>query len=162
MDIEALRARLSAEEGRFTKMYRDSRGIPTIGVGFNLSRPDAIGKLHRLGYAMDAVLRGEEISEAAVDALLDQTIAEAWEIATDLISDLVRHPEPVQQVVTDMAFNMGEPTLSKFKKMLAAVRNRCYWTAADEMLDSEWAKQVKGRAHALANLMRGAAAVEER
>jgi len=32
---------LKAEEGFKTKMYKDTKGIPTIGVGFNLTRSDA-------------------------------------------------------------------------------------------------------------------------
>lgn len=32
---------LRGEEGFKTKMYRDTKGIPTIGVGFNLTRSDA-------------------------------------------------------------------------------------------------------------------------
>ncbi len=32
---------LRAEEGFKTKMYKDTKGIPTIGVGFNLTRSDA-------------------------------------------------------------------------------------------------------------------------
>ena len=58
-----------------------------------------------------------------------------------------------QLILMDMAFNMGVPRLCKFKKMWAAVECGDYPTAAKEMLDSRWAKQVKGRATKLANAM---------
>ena len=51
-----------------------------------------------------------------------------------------------QLILIDMAFNMGVPRFYKFKKMWAAVHDEDYPTAAKEMLDSRWAKQVKGRA----------------
>ena len=58
-------------------------------------------------------------------------------------------------VLTDMVFNMGYDRVSKFKKMLTALSNGQYETAADEMLDSAWAAQVGNRATQLAALMRG-------
>ena len=58
-----------------------------------------------------------------------------------------------QLILIDMAFNMGVPRLCKFKKMCAAVEGEDSPTAAKEMLDSRWAKQVKGRATMLANAM---------
>ena len=38
--------------------------------------------------------------------------------------------------------------------MWAAIHRRDYNAAADEMLDSKWAEQVKGRATRLSNIMR--------
>ena len=58
-------------------------------------------------------------------------------------------------VVTDMMFNMGLPRLKGFTKFLKAMELGDYETAANEMLDSLWAKQVKGRALELANMIRG-------
>ena len=44
-------------------------------------------------------------------------------------------------------------SLKKFKKMWAAVYDNDFATAAKEMLDSRWARQVKGRSTRLAHAM---------
>ena len=59
-----------------------------------------------------------------------------------------------RRVLMNMIFNLGLPKLLGFKKMLKAIENDDYDGAADEMLDSRWAKQVKGRAVELADIMR--------
>ncbi len=56
-------------------------------------------------------------------------------------------------VLIDMSYNMGWPTLSKFKRFFAALNNQDYSDAAAEMLDSRWADQVKIRAVRLALMM---------
>ena len=53
-----------------------------------------------------------------------------------------------------MAFNLGVPRLCKFKNMWAAIHEKDFDTAAEEMLDSRWAEQVKGRATELAEMMK--------
>ena len=58
-------------------------------------------------------------------------------------------------VLTDMMFNLGYARLSKFNKFLYALKTGSYTAAADEMLDSVWAKQVGNRATQLSALMRG-------
>ena len=52
-----------------------------------------------------------------------------------------------------MYFNLGN-RLFKFVNMLAALNEGNYEKVADEMLDSKWAKQVKGRSIELADMMR--------
>lgn len=54
--------------------------------------------------------------------------------------------EPRQCVLTDMAFNIGQARLGKFVNMLDAIRKSQWQRASDELLDSVYAKQVKGRA----------------
>lgn len=64
-------------------------------------------------------------------------------------------PEGCRQVLIEMAYNMGVAGLSGFPKMLAAVMTGDWNTAAAEMLDSEWAKQVgTDRSERLAAQMR--------
>ena len=58
-----------------------------------------------------------------------------------------------QLVLVDMAFNLGVPRLSKFKKMWAAIHEEKFDVAAKEMLDSRWANQVKSRSTKLAHAM---------
>ena len=50
-----------------------------------------------------------------------------------------------------MCFNMGAPRLSGFKKFIAGVNAGDWNTAAVEMMDSRWARQVGNRAERLKN-----------
>ena len=119
------------------RMYLDSLDIETIGYGHNL-RDKPITKA-----AADQIFRDD-----LTDIQLEVTHAFPW--YTDLT-------QPRQWVILDMTFNLGLAGLKKFVKFLQAVELGNYDTAADEMLDSLWAKQVKDRALELAGMMRGSA-----
>lgn len=58
-----------------------------------------------------------------------------------------------QMVIMGMIFNMGN-RFDQFKKMIAALEVGDYEEASVQMLDSRWAKIVKGRAVELAEQMR--------
>lgn len=61
---------------------------------------------------------------------------------------------PVRQaVLINMHFNMGLTRLKGFIKALPAIERGDYKTAAAEMLDSKWARQVGKRADELAKQM---------
>ena len=66
-------------------------------------------------------------------------------------------PEEAQHIIANMMFNMGIPRLSKFKGMKRGVDNRDWDTAADEMVDSAWYRQVPNRAKRLVTRMRAIA-----
>jgi lysozyme len=61
---------------------------------------------------------------------------------------------PRQLVLVSMAYNLGRDRLSKFVRFIGAVHLGKYDEAADEMLNSLWAKQVGMRAVTLARMMR--------
>ena len=146
--------KLIVAEGLRLQVYKDTLGIDTIGIGRNLE---------------DRGITKEELTDLDIPTIehvyeYGITEADAVYLATNDVQiveeELVRaHPcvdrlDSVRQLILiDMAFNMGVPRLCKFKNMWAAVHNEDYPTAAKEMLDSRWAKQVKGRATKLANAM---------
>ncbi len=63
-------------------------------------------------------------------------------------------PATVQDVLIEMAYQLGVGGVRKFRNTLAHLAKADYSAAADEMLDSLWAKQTPGRAHALADRIR--------
>lgn len=129
-----LKAQLIRHEGLRLMPYTDTVGKLTIGVGRNLT-DNGISK------------------EEALD-LLDHDIAEHIETLRrniPWIADL----DPVRQdVLYNMAFNLGALGLLQFKRTLALVRAARYEEAASAMLQSKWATQVKGRAVELAAQMK--------
>jgi lysozyme len=59
-----------------------------------------------------------------------------------------------QRVIANLCFNMGITRLLGFVKALTAARQGKYDVSANELLNSTWATQVKGRAQRLADMMR--------
>lgn len=134
--FSAIRADLIRDEGYRERLYKDSRGILTIGVGHNL---EASGLCRTAIFAQ----LDHDIQEKAV-APLDRTLP--WWRNT---------PEVVQQVLIELCFNLGIAGLLKFKRTLAYVQELRYTEAAHELEHSQpWAAQVGKRANRLADLLR--------
>lgn len=149
---------LKEHEGYSEVMYPDTKGIPTIGIGFNLQRGDAKAKIEALGYDYQAVLDGKQkISKESVLRLFNDDVADAKKNIAGVITNFAEQPQVVQDVMTDMMFNMGPGTFGDFHNMIAAVIAKDYSKAADEMENSKWYGQVGNRGPALVKLMRSAA-----
>lgn len=126
-----LEVELARDEGTRPRMYPDSEGVPTIGVGHNLLKP---------------------LPQSVIDLLFEVDLDEALEML-DKELPWWRDMEPVRQrVLANMAFNLGYKLLG-FKNTLAAMREGRWADAAKGMRESKWAKQVKGRAERLARMM---------
>jgi len=121
-------------EGFRSKAYQDSVGVWTIGWGINLQELDDFPQEYAMFF-----LRRELVNCAF--ALSQRGV---WNELTQTRKD----------VLTEMAFNLGIPRLNGFKKMWKAIENGDYETAADEQLDSKWARQVGVRAMRLSKRMR--------
>ena len=132
--MKGLIERIKKHEGFVDHVYDDSLGIPTIGYGF-----------------------------AIKDLILDEDIAE--EILTRKLQHLGRRvmskfvwfdqlPQEAKGVLMEMCYQLGVYGVSKFKKALKAMQNRDWDRAADEMLDSKWARQTPNRAKDLSNIIR--------
>ncbi len=121
-------------EGVRNKVYKDHLGIETIGVGRNL------------------VDRG--LSDEEVDYLLTNDITIVENELDNGLSWWRDLDEVRQRALADLAFNMGLPRLHGFVKMLDALQRRDYHAAADELLDSKYAKQVGERSNRVAEMIR--------
>lgn len=140
---------LIRDEGLRLFVYDDATGQP-IEKGYTLKGHPTIG-VGRL------LTKANGISTPVAKLLLEEDIEEAKAAARRLVPNLDSMPRPVIEGLENMAFNLGEPRLSKFVRMLGAIRILDFNTAADEALDSLWAKQVGPRATRIADLFRSAA-----
>lgn len=129
----SLRDQIIRDEGCRLRVYDDSRGIPTIGVGRNL--------------------RDKGISQAEADAMLDADLREYTAAVVARIPAALALDDARRGVLVNMAFNLGIAGLLAFTKMLAAVEAGDWDRAAVEMMDSRWATQVGERAARLARQM---------
>ena len=59
-----------------------------------------------------------------------------------------------RRVVIDMVLNLGVKGLLAMRRFVAAVEFHFWETAAEEILNTQWAKQFKRRGRALAEMMR--------
>jgi len=115
-------------------MYIDSLGHPTIGWGRKISEPS--------GLTDDEAefLLGNDI--ARIVAELDRRLP-WWRDESELR----------QRALVNMAFQLGVSGLLGFKKMLMAMQAGMYKKAAQEALDSLWAKQTPTRAERIAKMI---------
>jgi lysozyme len=84
---------------------------------------------------------------------LDQDLIQSKKDVEDLIDGFNTLPIPVQGVLVEMNFNLGKQGLSKFKNFLNYIKKKRWRRAANEMLDSLWAKQVGQRAKTLSKII---------
>ena len=131
--LDKLKDQIRLHEGVEKKVYLDTEGIETIGVGRNL--------------------RDRGLSEDEIDLLLDNDIAICEEELINNFEWYAELDEVRKRVLIDMAFNLGMPKLKQFAKMLGAIENKDWVNVASEMLDSRWAEQVGNRASRLSEMM---------
>lgn len=152
--IKQIIPRVKQHEGVKPKKYLDSRGIPTVGVGFNLKRSDADQKLKSVGANPVKVKQGKQaLTTKQIETLLITDLQNSKKAVADLVPNLGSHPAPVQGVLIEMAFNLGKKGLSEFKNFLGNLNSKKYDVAATEMLKSSWSKQVGQRAKTLADII---------
>lgn len=133
MSRDRLRAQLVADEGLRLRPYVDTVGKVTVGVGRNLTDKG-------ISHAEAMTLLENDIDEA------EQALVARWPWVAEL--------GPVRYaVLLNMCFNLGPEGLAGFRNMLALVEFGDYAQAAEHMLVSKWAAQVKGRAVRLAKQM---------
>ena len=149
---------LKRHEGFRPGPYKDVGGM-SVGYGFHLSRGNADASLRPLGLSASAILGGrQKVTRKQAETLMVADVEEAISAARSRFRGFDTFPRPVQGVLVNMLYNMGSGGLDGFKKMRAAVERGDWGAAADEMLDSKWAGQVKDRATELAEIMRSAGA----
>ena len=126
---------LILHEGLELKPYQCTADKTTIGVGRNLQD---------VGITED---EAKYLLQNDIDRILKEV--EHW-------SFLEKLNEPRQAVILDMVFNMGVTRFNAntWVKTFAAIQNEEWEKAANEMLDSKWAKQVGQRAIRLSQMMR--------
>lgn len=148
---ESLEKQLIRHEGLRLKPYHDSVGKLTIGVGRCLeTNPLTTGEIDYLGR--------EDLSDGITEEealyLLKNDIGKCREAFRDNFTFFDSLSEVRRNVVIDMCFNLGISGLKKFVNTLKAIENEEYDKAADMMLQSKWAQQVKSRANELSEQMR--------
>jgi lysozyme len=143
--IEQLREELEVDEGSGGGViYLDHLNLKTCGIGH----------LCKKGDPEFVMAVGDPVSDERVAELFEKDIA--WTI-TDcqrLFQNFDELPLTVKLIVANMMFNMGAKKMAGFRKFKIAVEDAAWQTAALEMHDSRWRRQVPNRAERLIARMR--------
>lgn len=107
--------------------YKCSMGVWTIGYGHAIKASENFD---------------DGITEAQAEAMLLEDIKVAQSYARQIHID--PHDE-VNDVLTEMIFQLGYSGAKKFKKMIQALKAGDYKQAAVEMRDSKWFQQTPRR-----------------
>lgn len=130
--------RVKASEGFRSHPYKDSRGVLTIGYGFNVDDT---------GPGLEADECDEVLRLKLTKMGLAVTKALPWADGNKL--------GPARfEVLVEMAYNLGLTGLLGFHRMLAMIEAGNFEGAAAVGLESKWAEQVGQRAKTLMEILR--------
>jgi GH24 family phage-related lysozyme (muramidase) len=157
MNTESLKSRMRAGEGSIPHMYKCTGGKVTIGVGHAIEdvatacalswtrngSPASADQVRADFAAVDAAAKGAvartyepltscRMSPEAIDALLEADIQRFVQGLRKIVPDFDQLPDPAQEALFDMGFNLGIGGLQKFQNLLAAVAARDWNRAAAE------------------------------
>lgn len=153
-DRETLKKELARDEGIKLKVYRDSKGIKSIGIGRNLEGVGiSAAETSLLGITVASCI-AYGITVPIAYALLDNDIDRA---EADLDRDWPwwRKLDGVRQrVLLNMMFNMGRGTMQQFKNSMHLIQVGQYALAATNLSKSAWDAQVGDRADRLEAMLK--------
>ncbi len=127
---------IKRHEGVKSKVYLCSAGYETIGVGRNISES------------------GLGLSDDEIDYLLDNDIKRVQEELRETYFWFGGLNDVRQDAMVDICFNLGLTKLRGFTNALTAMSREQFDVAADEFMDSKWAKQVGMRALRVTEMIR--------
>jgi lysozyme len=143
--MERLLKSVKEHEGYRNKVYLDSLGKRTVGVGHLCVE--------------DFWEDGKEYEEKFLLTILEHDLKSAIKSAEELCSKCPDLKDLAKEIIVEMIFQLGKTGVSKFRNMWKALKQSPpqYGVAASEMLDSRWAKQTPGRAKEMSDHMRSLA-----
>ena len=131
--MDKLIAQLKRHEGVKNHAYKDSLGILTIGCGRNISS--------------DSEHQGLGISDDEIDYMLSNDVIRTIKelsLEYDWFNDLEDGAR--RDGIINMHFNLGRVRFASFKMAISHMEKGKHKEASAHFLNSKWAKQVKGRA----------------
>ncbi|QBX32831.1 baseplate hub subunit and tail lysozyme [Aeromonas phage Asfd_1] len=150
---------LRFDEGVKVVVYWDSEDYPTVGIGhliikekiFNMS---TINRLlsQQVGRQVNGRITDEECSKLFAEDLNDVYAQIARSATVGPVYSTL--DDTRKMAIINMTFQMGIGGVANFKKMLAFMAVGQFDKAADEALDSLWARQTPNRARRVTDVIR--------
>ena len=145
MNMERLLKSVKEHEGYRNKVYLDSLGKRTVGVGHLCVE--------------DFWEDDKEYEEKFLLTILEHDLKSAIKSAEELCSDCPDLDDLAKETIIEMVFQLGKTGVSKFRNMWKALQHDPpnYERASLEMLDSRWASQTPNRSKKMSDHMRSLA-----
>ena len=142
MDMDRLLESVKKHEGYRNKVYLDTLGKRTVGVGHLCVE--------------DFWEDDKEYEESFLMEILQKDLQESIRSAQSLMEEhgCTDIDEIAQEIIIEMVFQLGRTGISKFRNMWKCLSELNYLGASYEMLDSRWSKQTPNRAKSMAEQMR--------
>lgn len=142
LNIDQILDMLRKDEGLVLSVYKCPTGHKTIGYGHNMEAKPLPRDMEF------TLMKTGNITKDQAEYLLDVDLSDAIADAKDLVSARTwEWLTPARRgVIVMMVFNMGKGAVAKFKDFLAALNRHDPATAASELKDSKWARQLPERA----------------
>lgn len=137
---EDLTARIKRHEGCCLQPYDDTTGNMTIGYGHKISKIESVKYMD--GCTLEDAMNW-----------LDADIQKATDGINNALPWVSGLSDLRQQVLVEMAFQIGVTGVLEFHHMLAACQENQYDIAAAQMLNSSWHTQTPARCEELAQIM---------
>ena len=135
-----LEERIMEHEGFIPKIYKDTRGLATIGYGHLVTKQDTF---------IDNV----EYPEEELYNLFLKDLQKAKNGAEEIVGHIKELHPTAKEIITEMVYQLGVTGVRRFLKTLLHLENRDYKNASLEMLDSVWRKQTPKRCEKLSKMM---------
>ena len=134
---------IKKHEGVSNIVYPDTKHIQTIGIGHKITRDEAVKGTHWTPEQVEDQFQTDfnKAVKGAENVLQQHGMK---------MEDLSRGQ---QSVIVDMTYNMGETGVGRFHKMFENLKAGDTAGASKELLNSNYADQVKGRATENAHLL---------
>lgn len=155
MNIQKLRDQLIIDEGVKYRIYFDSKGLATMGIGHLITKEDP--EYYQLKDLSLKLVKKVEISKERVEELFKKDMESCINDCTKVFPNFEKMKEELQLIIANMIFNLGVTKFLQFNNLINAINKKNYSKAADEMKDSLWYKEVKGRAARLTKEMKALA-----
>lgn len=165
---DRLRRQLIIDEGLKYSIYLDTKGLATFGIGHLIKKSDPEYKIlqEKAPFLFSGNLDAEDkkklfknikritVTKERVEEVFEKDFVDHIKECKKLFKDFDNFEEELKEILANMMFNMGYNKLSKFKKMIEAIKIKDYEKAAHEMVDSLWYNQVGSRAKRLVKRMK--------
>jgi len=132
---DQLQLLLEADEGVVCEIYLCSESVPTFGIGHAIKNDDP-----EYGQPVGTAVSSERIAEA-----FSLDIESCLEDCRRLYKNFNDMPEMVKLTLASVAYQIGSPSLSKFRLMNAALSGSQWALAASELRDSRLYRQTTNR-----------------
>ena len=127
---------IQSDEGFSSRLYKDTEGLNTIGIGFCLDRR----------------LMPREVALFWLDLIIDELIDDLSR--TNNYETYLALNDPRKFALINMCYQMGVAGVCQFRMMWGSLAEGDYESAADHAIDSKWYRQTTERATRIATVIR--------